>query len=364
MNWQELMEVEQARRALEAHHTPDYSQGYVPFVEPPRIVAAVLDDGCDVEHPQLTNVISQSINFERPSHSLLTSNSSHGTLSAGLVAGEANGTFLGGVARKSETLNTALIVAKYNPDSDNDEAMLRELCEQGARVISCSWGYGPGYFSNKSATAKADRLRRLVKELSEEHNTLFVFAAGNEGKPLVYKDFSFADYGIVVAATLNRENHPEIRSTSCNYGAGITLCAPGSDSTGLCLVSTSNREHGNARATGSTHLDFHANTSAACPMVAGVAALVMAANPDLSARQVKTVLCGTADRIDLGCNVEVTINKTRQRAKWTTATAALSAGQKEGLDQTLWGNSYNLFYGFGRVNARAAVNEALRLKNQ
>ncbi len=38
-------------------------------------------------------------------------------------------------------------------------------------------------------------------------------------------------------------------------------------------------------------------TSAACPQVAGVAALMLSANPDLTESQVKSVLCSTASHI-------------------------------------------------------------------
>jgi subtilisin family serine protease len=68
-------------------------------------------------------------------------------------------------------------------------------------------------------------------------------------------------------------------------------------------------------------------TSSACPGVAGVAALVLAGNPDLRWDEVKDVLGQSCDRID--------------------------AGQDE-YD----GDGHSDRYGFGRVNAATAVSLA------
>ena len=74
--------------------------------------------------------------------------------------------------------------------------------------------------------------------------------------------------------------------------------------------------------------DNFGGTSAATPLVAGVAALVLSANPSLEWNEVRDVLTSTAHKID------------RARGQYT--------------------RGYSLQYGYGRVDAEAAVLAAQR----
>jgi subtilisin family serine protease len=78
---------------------------------------------------------------------------------------------------------------------------------------------------------------------------------------------------------------------------------------------------------GGNYTNSFGGTSSACPGVAGVVALVLARNPDLSRHEVKELLRGSCDRID-----EAQGNYDEQ--------------------------GHSVSYGFGRVNARAAVEAA------
>jgi subtilisin family serine protease len=81
-------------------------------------------------------------------------------------------------------------------------------------------------------------------------------------------------------------------------------------------------------------------TSAAAPTVAGVIALMLEANPDLTWRDVKHILALTSDKVD---------------ADRTTSVS--------GISQYSWvenaaGYEHHNWYGFGKVNSAAAVNSA------
>jgi subtilisin family serine protease len=83
-------------------------------------------------------------------------------------------------------------------------------------------------------------------------------------------------------------------------------------------------------------------TSSATPLVAGVAALVIAANPRLSAVQVKQILRDTADKIvDAG----------------TDAMTGHAFGRYGSKGHSRW-------FGYGKVNAHRAVLEAARRRNR
>ncbi|TLX51870.1 serine protease [Pseudoalteromonas ruthenica] len=88
-------------------------------------------------------------------------------------------------------------------------------------------------------------------------------------------------------------------------------------------------------------------TSSAAPNTAGVVALLMEANPDLSARDIQHILATTASMTDAD-NATVTLN---------TANGEFVAHQ--GWVENAAGYHFNNFYGFGRVNAGEAVKMAL-----
>lgn len=88
--------------------------------------------------------------------------------------------------------------------------------------------------------------------------------------------------------------------------------------------------------------DFTSNfggTSSATPVVAGVAALILSANPDLTAQQVKGILEETADKIVDG-------------------NADPQLGMRAG---TYDENGHSLWFGYGKVNAARAVEKASQM---
>jgi subtilisin family serine protease len=87
-------------------------------------------------------------------------------------------------------------------------------------------------------------------------------------------------------------------------------------------------------------------TSAAAPMVTGIAALILQVNPALSWREIKYILATTARRIDVN------------RPGATFKGAVL----EEGWVRNAAGHYFSNAYGFGLVNAMAAVEAARHFK--
>ncbi len=150
--------------------------------------------------------------------------------------------------------------------------MIKYCAENGASVINASWG-GPATSLNYP---------NQVVNYALNLGALFVTAAGNgsleHGNG--YMDApSDATNALCVAAT----NSLDVKTDFSDYGSTIDVCAPGQG-----ILSTIIAGNGYAALDG---------TSMASPLVAGVAALVKAVNPELTPLQIRQRLMDTADWI-------------------------------------------------------------------
>ena len=149
--------------------------------------------------------------------------------------------------------------------------------DKGAKIASCSWGS-----SNTGGISAA------IDYFLANGGMIF-HAAGND-------DLQIADYMgsrtdiINVAAT----DGMDCKAAFSNYGSWVDISAPGTG------VWSSYHSHDDPQNDYVAPLD---GTSMACPLAAGVAALVWSRHPDWSASQVEQRLYETADDIDsLACN--------------------------------------------------------------
>ena len=138
-------------------------------------------------------------------------------------------------------------------------------------------------------------------------------------------------YGVATVCAVNDRGK---RSGYSERGAALWVCAPSSDGRGNPGGLSTGLHNG---------YDTFGGTSQSAPLVAGVAALVRAVNPDLGWRDVKLILAESARKND------------PDDSGWETGAA------KYGIS----GESYefNHSYGFGVVDAGAAVKLAQNWTN-
>ena len=123
-------------------------------------------------------------------------------------------------------------------------------------------------------------------------------------------------------------NYADVRSVYSEKGANLWVCGP-SNGRGVPGIATTDN--------GNRYQDSFGGTSAATPMVSGVAALVRKANDALTWRDVKLILAASARKNDAS------------NSGWETG--AVKYGD--------FGNyEFNHEYGFGMVDAKAAVDLA------
>jgi hypothetical protein len=262
----------------------------------PQILVGVIDTGVPQQSPDLVGKIAQAWYWANE-----TSNAydtmGHGTFVSSLIA-SANDDGRGmagfcGSCRLSVFKNIAL--------TDYSSARsIQWLTDNGARIINMSYG------ASSPSSVEADAVNYAINR-----GVLLVASSGNDSAGAVSYPAAYLQglngqpgWGLAVGASDVNNN----RAYFSNWGSRLSLLAPGS-LTGACrtgvlgaLPAPASLFDGDAcmaefrdAATGARYA-YSEGTSFAAPEVAGIAALVWAARPDLTNAQLANVLEQSADR--------------------------------------------------------------------
>ncbi|NJO28911.1 MAG: S8 family serine peptidase [Richelia sp. SL_2_1] len=338
------------------------------------VVVAVVDDSFDLNHPDFmgSGKIVAPLNLKDKDFLPLPTQEqpSHGTACAGIAIASENGTGIAGVAPGCAFMP---IRTSGFLDDESIEAIFDWALEKGASVISCSWGAAAVYFP-LSLRQRAAITRAATKGRNGK-GCVILFAAGNANRPIngtVYESGWVKD--IVTGKTRWLSGftaHPDVITVSAstslnkkaaysNWGSNISICAPSNNAqpgmwfeqTGFIYTQPAiaaslpgrgmftTDQLGAAGYTKDDFTPYFGGTSAATPVVAGVAALVLSANLDLTTQQVKRILEETADKIvDLEPDPQL----------------GLRYGSYDD-------NGHSQWFGYGKVNAENAVKAAQKLQ--
>lgn len=274
----------------------------------PDIIVAVMDQGVQLDHPDLNifNISYDSETGQSPSNVY----GNHGTRCAGLISAKTNnGIGVASIAPSCKVMSVSNSLAA-SPDSRQKRADGINFARlNGASVISNSWGSSVPYQIIDDAISYALTLGR------NGLGCVVVFSSGNDWSNSVgYPANSHSDIITVGAVEKNGS-----RANFSNYGVDLDIVAPGSDI-------------GYTTTTGSAYVSGISGTSFSCPLVAGVAALILSVNSSLTQKEVADI-------------IETTAKKCGQYSY------AISAGRTNGG----WNNEM----GYGLVDAYAAVLKAM-----
>lgn len=247
------------------------------------ITIAVVDTGADVLTPSIA--AKSPVTWNVASNlSTVHDSVGHGTFVASLAAGtssDASGmSGFGGEAR--------LMIVQANRGgtgfSDIDEASaIVWAVDHGANIINLSIG-----------GAQTSQVERNAIAYATQHGVLLVAAAGNsaeQGNPTVYPAALVGTSGLVVGAS----NTAGARASFSTTGPYVDVLAPGVNVLGALASGISGSFFTPVTTAGSTGAyGLGTGTSYAAPEVAGAAALVWAANPNLDAAGVAATLEATA----------------------------------------------------------------------
>ena len=294
---------------------------------------AVVDNGMDHAHEDLKDNVDTSLNFDYTGggdiyHPL----EHHGTHVSGIVAARDNDLGVRGVAPRATIYGYNLLAGEATFFYEVD-AMIRNGV--ATAVSNNSWGSFDGPWLGPASSFWELAVNTGLATGYDGRGTFYVFSAGN-GHSL--GDNSNLDeyvnyHGVTAVCSVDSRDG---RASYSEMGANLWVCGPANDRSGV-LGRTSGiltTEHSDRY-----ERDF-AGTSAAAPIVSGVAALMRSANPDLTWRDLKLILAASARKNDPGSS------------GWE------DGASEYGSDSATDRYHFNHEYGFGVVDAKAAVDLA------
>ncbi len=294
-----------------------------------NIKVAVVDVGVELTHPYLSDNLLPG--FDGTDGALGGADGSnspddkHGTQCAGIIA--ANGPSdndIKGIAYHAKIIPVRM--GYYRLGGTGGLLSLTSWTVSALRyawnnadVISNSWGR-----SRDSAEMRKIEIQNAITNGRFGKGCVVTFSSGNDNLGNVA--FMASMYGVVSVGAISKcgerksPNSCDGEQWGSNYGEGLKIVAPGVQipTTGL---------------NGTIVSDFN-GTSSACPHIAAVAALMLSVNPNLTYKDVDSILCSTAARI--------------------------GNYQYETTDGHPYGE-WNMEMGYGLVNAGAAVQAAFDL---
>ncbi|MEL6668918.1 MAG: S8 family serine peptidase, partial [Bacteroidota bacterium] len=297
-----------------------------------NITIAVIDNGFDLSHPDLSGKIVAPLNISDGSNRIPTGQrfGEHATPVSSVALASANGAGIVGAAPNARLMPLhGLTFSAWLTDR-----MFDHCVRNRADVISCSWGTIQSQYRPNSQHRAA--ISRALQQGRGGKGCVVVFAAGNEGQN--YINYYGAIPGVIaVGSSTSSDTHPsysnrgpELSVVAPSDGGWPILAARASWDPGAQGVQPHLRYYADGRDRGPNYKHF-GGTSSATPLVAGICALILSANPNLTSSQVKSILERTADKI----------------------------GNRSDYDS----RGHSRRYGYGRVNADKAVAEAFRMRS-
>jgi subtilisin-like proprotein convertase family protein len=299
-----------------------------------NIKVGVFDDGLQADHPDIAPNYNSGLHVTIAGQAVAPDAGAHGTAVAGIIAAAANATGGVGVAYEASVAGIDLF---NGPAATDFVAAIRQMARFD--VVNNSWGLTGAYSDNPNERYSLGydferALDHAARKGRGGLGSVIVNAAGNEWdydrRDANTSAFNQDRHTITVGAVTDRG---AVSSYSVR-GASVLVSAPSSG--GSQGITTTDVSGYGGYEVGDATSGF-GGTSAATPIVSGVVALMLEANPRLGWRDVQDILAHSADRVGGGA------------FGWTHNGAKTFNGG---------GLHFSNDAGFGRIDAFTAVRKA------
>lgn len=269
-----------------------------------NIVIGIMDDGLETAHPDLAANVDTindwdfNGNDNDPNHTLTGFDEGHGTSCGGVAAAVGNNSIgISGVAPNAKLVGLRINAAAI---SDSGEAAAMNWSNSIIHIKNNSWGPndngstlgGPGALM-EAAMSNACMQGRGGR------GVLIFWSCGNgggNGDNANYDGYANSIYAIAVGSADHNGVHP---ASFSEPGANVAVCAPADNDSGSVAIWTTDLSGSEGYEPGDYENGF-GGTSASAPIAAGVGALVLNANTNLTWRDAKEILIRTATRNNSG----------------------------------------------------------------
>ena len=241
-----------------------------------NIKIAIIDKGVVLTHKDLVSNIS-NLSYDTETESSPSDiYGDHGTHCAGIAAAiKDNGIHIAGVAPEAKIVSISNELEFKYQNSFKLANGITWAYEHGVDIISCSWGAVYNSILN-------DAIQNAFTYGRHGKGCVVVFAAGNRVNSDESMNVAYpANCNDMILAVGSVDN-TGVRAPNSKFGAELDLVAPG-----VNILSTLPDDT----------IGYKSGTSMACPHVAGVAALVLQRNSELTASQVNSIICSNTKKI-------------------------------------------------------------------
>ncbi len=296
------------------------------------VQVCIVDDGLDHSHPDISPNYYPALSWDyngNDADPTPTGNDAHGTACGGVAAGHGdNSVGISGAAYGANLSGIRLIAGGV---TNSTEATALTLRMDSNYIYSNSWGPSDDgrYYDRNEFLHLA--FIDAVENGRDGLGNIYVWAAGNgrsANDNVNYDSYASSIYTIAVGA----HGDNGVVSWYSEPGASMLISAPSNGGQRGITTSDIVGNSGYSDYPGDNdYTDSFGGTSSACPLAAGVIALMLEANPMLTWRDVQHILVENAVQIE------------STNGDWTTNGA---------------GYKINHNYGFGSLDAAALVTAA------
>jgi hypothetical protein len=283
-----------------------------------NVIVAVLDHGLEFNHPDFNNISPVSFDTQNGTQPSVV-RGVHGVIVGGVIgASRNNGIGVSGLSPGVQLMSISNSLDSTPLSRQQRAAGINFAWQNGAAIINNSWG------STVVEPIINDAIQNAVTLGRNGLGTIVVFATGNSNNNTI-------SYPSNIPSTISVgsiERTP-VRASFSNYGTGLDVVAPGAS------IRTTDRQGTlGLNQTSGPNGDYtiQSGTSYSAPQVAGIAAMILSVNPNLTLQQVRDAIENSAEKVG-------------------PYLYSMGGGERPNLT---WNNQM----GYGRVNAFKALQTA------